>query len=268
MFLVLVACGPTPASSPAEVSSSDNTPALDCSGFMMVSSSRGQGPEEILRCTTFTQRAYWLGKRLSVRNAPDLFFVSSWTEPDEQPITLSTRLVPVYRSEPTGPTGLYLIEWARPAWSTRIGQFTGYAASTVPGGGPVNWWQHPCVEKEVYRAANGAEVHLFKAHLVSLIYIYPKTAQEVARCLREPVGAVGAHVYFERTVIEFSLQHNVSPAGPPSEPRPKPILPGDPPDPVPTPTTYPTLVRHSENPNNNENTARFIAGALQPYDGK
>ncbi len=247
---------------PSKDGTSGSTPAVNCAGAMMVSSSRGLDPEAVLQCETFSQRVYWLGKQLAPPNVSDLFFASVWTAPDERPIGPDTRLVLVYASDPSRPLGLEITEWERSAWQKFVSQFTGYDPTSVPAQGPINWWQHPCVEEEVLRPANGAEVHLYKAHLVSLIYLYPKTPDEVARCLSEPVGALGAHVYFEKTVIEFSVQNNVSPSGPP--PGPTPVLPGSPANP-PTTRTYPPLVIHSVNPYNREDVVRFIASSLKPY---
>lgn len=167
-------------------------------------------PELLLSCPRFWQPFYWLGEELEVPGRVSLALVSSYIDDGEEPISDRTRLVLGYGPKGQRPGGdaLWLFLWFRPAWEDYVGQFTGYDPATVPAEGPVNWWQHPCVEAEVYQADNGAKVHLFRAHLDSLIYILPMSPEEVATCRSRPVGVTGAHIYFDRTVIqlEFSTQ--------------------------------------------------------------
>lgn len=224
-------------------------------------------PELLLRCEQFSQRAYWLGRELAIPGADDLVFISSYIDDGDEPISPLTRLAIVYGPKGAAhpwPGATYLFQWYRPTWEEFVAQFKGYDRSTVPAAGPVNWWQHPCVEEEVYKAANGAEIHLFKAHLVSLIYILPMTTEEVAQCLDRPVGAFGAHVYFEETVVEFSVQDDIGPAGPPV--APVPLVPGATPSTERTALPLPTLVLRGENPYNDEAIVRHIAASLRPYE--
>ena len=44
------------------------------------------------------------------------------------------------------------------------------------------------------------------------LYLFPMTPEQVAGCLGEPVGAVGAHVCFEDAVVAFSIAHQVIPS--------------------------------------------------------
>ena len=228
---------------------------------------RSTETKERLNCGRLAHRVYWLGERLEITGSPDLEFDGTWINfgNNDDLITEDSRLTVVYASPKNtdGGTTVYLEQWSRPAWDDFMAQFSGYDPGTVPASGPVNWWQHPCVEEEVFTAANGAEVHLFKAHLPSLIYIYPMTEAQVSQCLNEPIGAVGAHVYFGETVIEFSVQDSVSPAGAPATPYA--LAPGATPR-VEAPKTYPVLVLRSRNPYNNMETVRSIAASLTPYE--
>ena len=222
----------------------------------------GEDPELLLQCDEFSQERYWLGPELEVPGGDALILASSYVDDGDEPISSDTRLVLVY-----GPRSsleeIYLSEWHRPAWETFLAGFTGYDPSTVPVEGPINWWQHPCVDEQVYIAANGAEVHLFRAHLASLIFIPAMTAEEVSACLDGPVGALGAHVYFDTTVIEFSVQDQIGPDGPPEEPVP--IAPGTTPPAPPTPSPPRPLVLRAENPYNDEAIVRHIVEALRPF---
>lgn len=249
---VAVGCGDQGASSPATVSTSPTVdPCVEA-----------QDPELLLACQEFSQQAYWLGPELTISDADDLVLISSYVDDGDEPISSDTRLVVVYGSQ-SALERVYLSEWHRPAWETFLSGFTGYDPSVVPEAGPINWWQHPCVDEEVYTAANGAEVHLFRAHLASLIYIPAMTAEEVSECLDSPVGALGAHVYLGTTVIEFSVQDQIGPDEPPEEPVP--IAPGTTPPPPPSPSSPPTLVIRAENPYNDEAIVRRIAEALRPF---
>ena len=223
--------------------------------------------KERLNCDRLAHRVYWLGERLETTGSLDLELDGAWINygNEDDSITEDSRLTVVYASPKTGggKNSIYLEQWTRLAWEEYVEQFSGYDAGTSPASGPVNWWQHPCVEEEVYYEANGAEVHLFKAHLLSLIYIYPMTQEEVSQCLKATFGAVGAHVYFEETVIEFSVQDSVSPAGAPATPYA--LAPGATPR-VEATKTYPVLVLRSRNPYNNMETVRSIAASLTPYE--
>jgi len=221
--------------------------------------------ELLLRCEQFSQQAYWLGRQLPIPDADDLVFMSSYIDDGDEPISPRARLAIIYGPKDAAQPraeAIYLFEWYRPTWEDYVAQFKGYDPSTVPPGGPANWWQHPCVEEEVYKA-NGAEIHLFKAHLGSLIYIAPMTAEEVAQCLDRPVGAVGAHVYFEDTVVEFEVQDQVAPA---ELARPTAVAPGATPSAEPKPPPFPTLVLKAKHPYNDEAIVRHIAASLRPYE--
>jgi hypothetical protein len=187
----------------------------------------GATPEDLLTCDNFTQPLYWLGEELGLPGLPDVQLNGSYTEYDEQPISALTHVVLDYGPRQTGE--ISLTEWYRLTWGDYVAKFTGYDPSTVPPNGPVNWWQHPCVEEETYGAGNGAEVHLFRAHLDSLIYILPMSPEEVASCRLRPVGVVGAHIYFDKTVIELDFSTEAG------------------------------------NPYNNEDVVRYVAAALRPY---
>jgi len=225
--------------------------------------------KELLSCGRFSQRVYWLGDRLETTGAPSLELDGAWVSygNDDDVITEDSRLTVVYRGQKTtgGRGSIYLEQWSRPAWEKYVARFTGYDPGTVPAGGPVNWWQHPCVEEEIYDEANGAEVRLFKAHLPSLTLIYPMTEEQVSQCLNEPIGAVGAHVYFEETVIEFSVQDSVGPTRPPATVQV--LAPGATPPVYELKPPYPELVLNSRNPYNDVATVRLIAASLKPYDG-
>ncbi|MCH8989459.1 MAG: hypothetical protein IIA92_11720 [Chloroflexi bacterium] len=221
--------------------------------------------KELLSCGRFSQRVYWLGERLETTGSPDLELDGAWINygNDDDVITEDSRLTVVYASPKNtdGGTSVYLEQWSRPAWDEYLTQFSGFDPGTFLSSGPVNWWQHPCVEEEVYTEANGAEVHLFKAHLLSLVFIYPMTEEQISRCRDEPVRAVGAHVYFEDTVVEFSVEDSVSLGGPPA--TVSPLGPGSRrPDRPP----YPELVVKDRNPYNNVETVRLIAASLKPYE--
>ena len=218
-------------------------------------------PQRLLGCGRFSQTVYWLGQRLAVEGAPDLVLFNSSRSDGEGPISPSTRLVTNYREADSGApgSGVELHQWHRPAWEEYIGQFTGYDPANLPPGGAENWWQHPCVEREVYRSDNGATVHLFEAHLVSLIYLFPMTPEQVAGCLGEPVGAVGAHVYFEDTVVAFSIAHQVIPS---SLQGPVVVEP----DATAAPPSYPALILRQENVYNGVSIARQIADSLRQYE--
>ena len=259
--LLVAACGggdqgpPSTMMSPTPTSEGATDPCI-----------RSGDPELLLQCERFSQRAYWLGRELAIPGVDDLVFISSYIDDGDQPISSRTRLALIYgpkHSATQRAEAIYLYEWYRPTWEDHVAQFKGYDPSTVPAGGPVNWWQHPCVEEEVYKE-NGAEIHLFKAHLASLIYIPPMTAEEVAQCLDRPVGAVGAHVYFEDTVVEFEVQDNVAPA---ELARPAPVAPGTTPSAESTPPPFPTLVLQAKHPYNDETIVRRIAASLRPYEG-
>ncbi len=190
-------------------------------------------PENLLTCDKITQPLYWLGKRFSLPGLPDVVLSSSYTLWDEQPITPKTHVFLRYAVEGTRiRNGFDLYEWYRPAWNDYVAQFTGYDASTVPEGGPVNWWQHPCVEEETYQAGNGAEVHLFRAHLDSLLTILPMSPAEISTCLSKPVQIVNAHVYFKDTVIQLEA------------------------------------AREAGEQYGSEETVRFIAESLRPYEAQ
>jgi len=224
-------------------------------------------PELLLRCEQFSQRVYWLGQELAIPDADDLVFISSYIDDGDEPISPHTRLAIVYgqKSAPGYlPGEIYLFLWYRPTWEEFVAQFEGYDPSTVPAGGPINWWQHPCVEEEVYKGANGADIHLFRAHLDSLIYIPPMTADEIAQCLGRPVGALGAHVYFEDTVVQFEVQDHVAPG---ELATPVPVIPGTTPSTGRTPPPFPTLVLKAKHPYNDEAIVRHIAASLRPYEG-
>jgi hypothetical protein len=223
-------------------------------------------PELLLQCNQFSQRAYWLGRELAIPGADDLAFDSSYIDDGDEPISPRTRLAIVYGPKGAphpGGAAIYLFEWYRPTWEEFVAQFKGYDPSTIPPGGPVNWWQHPCVEEEVYETANGAEVHLFKAHLVSLIRIPSMTADEVAQCLDRPVGAVGAHVYFKDTVVQFEVQDEVVPA---ELATPAPVGPEATTSTESVPLPFPTLVLLGKHPYNDEAIVRHIAASLRPYE--
>ena len=83
--------------------------------------------------------------------------------------------------------------------------------------------------------------------------------------MNEPVGAFGAHVYFESTVVTISVQDSIGPA---SLATTQVVTP----DVTPTagaPTrTYPTLVLRSRDPYNDEEIVRFIVASLRPYEGE
>lgn len=253
---VAVGCGDRGASSPATVSPSPTVdPCVEA-----------QDPELLLACQEFSQQAYWLGPELTISDADDLVLISSYVDDGDEPISPGTRLVVAY--EPASEADqftwpIYLTEWHRPAWDTFTSQFTGYDPSTVPPQGPINWWQHPCVEEQTYTAANGAEVHLFKAHLMSLNLILPMTSEEVSLCLKRPIGAFGAHIYFERTVVEFSVQNDVRPT---ELEQPVPVGPGATPPGQYTPAPLPTFVLRDDNPYNDEAVVRRVIAALQPYE--
>ena len=223
--------------------------------------------KELLGCGRLAHRVYWLGDRLEITGSPDLELDGTWINfgNNDDLITEDSRLMVVYANPKNtdGGTSVYIEQWSRPAWDDFLAQFSGYDPGTLPTSGPVDWWQHPCVEEEVYTAANGAEVHIFKAHLPSLIYIYPMTQEQVSQCLNGPIGAVGAHVYFEETVIEFSVEDSVSPAGPPATPYA--LAPGAAPR-VDAPKTYPELVIRDRNPYNDVGTVRLIAASFKPYE--
>lgn len=214
--------------------------------------------KERLGCDRLPLRVYWLGDRLETPGAPDLELdggsINYGNEDDA--ITEDSRLMTVYGGESDS---IYLEQWSRKQWEEYLAQFSGFDSGTFMSRGRGNWWDHPCVEEEVYNEANGAEVHIFKAHLLSLVFIYPMTEAELAQCRDEPVSAVGAHVYFEDTVVEFSVQDSVSPGGPPATVSPpgsrRPDLP-----------PYPELVLRGRNPYNNVETVRLIAAALKPYE--
>lgn len=104
-----------------------------------------------------------------------------------------------------------------------------------------------------------------KAHLPSLIYIYPKTPKEVAECLQEPIGAAGAHVHFEETVVTLEVQDSVRPDGAPSAPHV--ATPGASSSRSPTPSSYPPLVVTAENPYNDVDVVRQITVSLRPQEG-
>ncbi len=162
----------------------------------------GATPEDLLSdCAEFSQPLYWLGQELRVPGLPVVRLSSSYTGPDEQPTTPRTYVVLGYGPERSTP--IEVKEWYKPTWEEYTAQFTGYDPSTVPETGPVNWWQHPCVEEEIYRAGNGGAVHLFRAHLEDVMTILPMSRDEVANCLTRPSGVIGAHVHFDETVIEL-----------------------------------------------------------------
>jgi hypothetical protein len=196
--LLLQACG---GSGKPAANSSEQDPCISPGQL------GGATPEDLLTCDKFTQPLYWLGRVLQVPGLPEIKLSSSYTTNDERPITSDTRLALEYAPDPTRPAirAVATFEWGRPAWEAHVASFTGYDYTTVPAQGPVNWWQHPCVEEEVYHAANGAEVHLFRSHLTDLIRILPMTADEVAHCLSQPVSLINAHVYFERTVVQMDV---------------------------------------------------------------
>jgi hypothetical protein len=221
-------------------------------------------PELLLRCEQFSQRAYWLGRELAIPDADDLVFMSSYIDDGDEPICPHTRLAIVYGRKGAAhpwPEALLLLEWYRLTWEESVTQSKGYDPSMTQV--PANWWQHPCVEEEVYKTANGAEIHLFKAHLVSLIYIPPMAAEEVAQCLDRPIGAVGAHVYFKDTVVEFEVQDQVVPA---ARATPAAVISGTTPSTELTPLAFPTLVLRAKHPYNDEAIVRHIAASLRPYE--
>ena len=99
-----------------------------------------------------------------------------------------------------------------------------------------------------------------------MIIIYPMSDEEVGQCMEEPVGALGAHLYFPETVVEFSLQDVVVPDVPPGStgitfPAITPqIWEREPP--------HPELVLFERNPYNDLKTARSIAASLKPFIGE
>ena len=217
-------------------------------------------PRGNLERDRFSQRVYWLGERLAIPASPALEFNGSYIDYryGSETINEDSGLIITYNS-------LSLEQWYRPEWEECLQQFTGYDPKIVYPGGPINWWQHPCIEEEVYQEANGAEVHLFKAHLPSLIYIYPMNTAEVNQCLNEPVGAFGAHVYFESTVVTISVQDSIGPASLATTQVVTPDVTST----AGAPTrTYPTLVLRSRDPYNNEEIVRFIVASLRPYEGE
>jgi hypothetical protein len=163
----------------------------------------GATPENLLSCKQLAQPPYWLGGVLKVPGLPDVELNGSYTTNDERPISALTNLVLDYG--PGQVPKITLTEWNRATWQDSVSRFTSYDPATVPIGGPVNWWQHPCVEEDLYRANNGAEVHLFRAHLDSIIRILPMSPAEVAACRSKPVGVIGGHVYFDKTVVQLEV---------------------------------------------------------------
>lgn len=168
-------------------------------------------PEQLLSCNKITQPLYWLGERFAVPGFPDVELRTSYTKYSEQPITSKTQVFMGYRAR-SSPERFDLNEWYRPTWNEYAGQYVAYDPQKGPllsdgryTDAPVNWWQHPCVEEEVYQAQNGGEVHLYRAHLDSLIRIPSLGPEEVASCLSRPAVIVNARVYFEKTVIEMDF---------------------------------------------------------------
>ena len=110
---------------------------------------RSTGPGRWLDCHRLSQRVYWLGERLGVSDAPDLALDGAWINYTDESRTIKkdSRLTIVYAGEnpSSDPGSVYLEQWYRPAWEEYLSGFAGYDPELVPQGGPVNWWQHPCV---------------------------------------------------------------------------------------------------------------------------